>query len=192
MSLQFFSFQLRCDPDAQDLNLVRLHTWERTTVRKPSTHHSYSFMFMACTALEFSLTALSQQLCATCYTLGAQDSRDGNFFSLLWSLCKVLILFLDDSTNTLKIVRELILWWISTGMLMLYVLPYFFLWILSQSWNIECRITNAIFLLSVTLLSSKYCLVASQSFSQLGGYIQSGFTMYFITGGSESLHFLFT
>ena len=76
----FFSFQLRCDPDAQDLSLVRLHTWERTTVHKPSTHHSYSFLFMACTALEFSLIVLSYQLCATCYILGAQDSRDGNYY----------------------------------------------------------------------------------------------------------------
>ena len=56
--------------------------------------------------------------------------------------------------------------------------------------NIECRITNALFLLSVTLLNSKYCLVVSHNpFSQVAGFIPAGFTIFFITGGSESFHF---
>ena len=42
-------------------------------------------------------------------------------------------------------------------------LPYLIFWILFQSRNIECRIINALFIISVTFFS-KYCLVASQYF----------------------------
>ena len=60
--------------------------------------------------------------------------------------------------------RWLILWSISTGVLVWCVLPYFFK-ILSQSWYIECRIINFLFLLSVNpFFKSKYCLVALHYF----------------------------
>ena len=71
------SFRLRCNPNASDLNLVRLYIPgnELPCASKPSTHLSYRFMFMARQALKFFSTVLSQRLCATCYIAGAQDSR---------------------------------------------------------------------------------------------------------------------
>ena len=37
-------------------------------------------------------------------------------------------------------------------------------------------------------LNSKYCLIPSQYFSQIPGFIRSGFVIFFITGGGESSH----
>ena len=61
-----------------------------------------------------------------------------------------------------------------------------------QSWNIECRVINILFLLAVNFIwNSKYCLVASQYFfSQTARVLpaSAGFTIFFIRGGRESSH----
>ena len=67
-------------------------------------------------------------------------------------------------------------------------LPYLFFWILSQSRNIECRIINALFIISVTLFFQNTVLSSHNTFSQVSGFIPSGFLIFFITGGSESFH----
>ena len=76
-------------------------------------------------------------------------------------------------------------------MVILYVLLYLVLWILSQSCNIECRIVNFTFLLSVTLFKIPIIvLLPHNTFLQVAGFIPSGFVIFFITGGSESFYLL--
>ena len=74
-----------------------------------------------------------------------------------------------NSTNTIKIVRGLILWSVSTGVLTWYVCrptSSFFEFYL----NIECRVTGVLFLLSVTLFFWKFQILSHNTFFFFTGF----------------------
>ena len=143
-------------------------------------------MFLARTAVEFSSTALSHRLCATCYIRGAQDSRHSKYF--LCDNAKYWYKSLANSANTIKIVRGLILWSISTGMLTWYVPPYFFLWILSQWVQDKQHFISAF---CNPFLNSKYCLVASILFHRFQVmYLQASRSFFLLVVVSHSIFFV--
>ena len=123
---------------------------------------------MARTPLEFSVTALSQQLCATCYIAGAQDSHDSK-----WIFC-------DRYANTdinrweqfqhykdCACTYSLVVFnWHDDGVCAILVSLNFILimkyWV-QVTWSFIPTFCNA-------FLNSKHCLIASQFISDSGYY----------------------
>ena len=84
--------------------------------------------------------------------------------------------------------RRLILWSISTGLLMTYVLPYS-LWILSQLWNFWAQDSQSLIPIQCKPLSIfQNIFLAHNAFSQVAGFLPAGYSIFFITGGGKSFH----